>query len=167
MANDANSWWKILLTIVLTAALSVAGDYFLQRQKTKVEVQRERARLQEDALSKLGHELNNLEGNVVFMYNATEGRGNGEAVRRQAISTATVMADMFQDSQALDGALPSKKEIHSLLESLAPVIADVRESPEKNTVELRLFYSNEFSPKLEKAKKAIEDDKRKVRAPLS
>jgi hypothetical protein len=165
--NGENRPWPLviagsLLTTALTTALTVGGDYWLEQRKAKIELAKEVSQKQATALEKLGHDLKHLEGNVSYMCKLAQVPNSGQVLEKQAIDAATVMADIFQDDEPLDGSFRCKPAVHELRESLAPLLADLGDNPTKNSSRLFLYCRTEFIPKLGVAEAALESDRKSV-----
>ena len=108
MSDDGkqHSWIFVgvqpLLTIVLTSSLTLAGSFWLEQRKAKIDLAKEVSQRQADAIDKLDRDLASLEGNLLYLDKLTDASSNSQAVQKQAIDAATVMADLFQDNKPLD-----------------------------------------------------------------
>jgi hypothetical protein len=172
MSDDGkqHSWIFVgvqpLLTIVLTSSLTLAGSFWLEQRKAKIDLAKEVSQRQADAIDKLDRDLAGLEGNLLYLDKLTDASSNSQAVQKQAIDAATVMADLFQDNKPLDDSFEAKSAIHRLEESLAPQLFTMRENPIKSLNTFRAYYDNELVLKLTVAKTALDKDRKRVLQPL-
>ncbi|MGD0790406.1 MAG: hypothetical protein ABR920_01435 [Terriglobales bacterium] len=169
--NDKNRPWLLVavgsvLTTLLTATVTVGGEYWLEQRKAKIDLAKDVSRAQASALDKLDRDLIKVQGNVFYMFKLAQTSNSNTELERQAIDTAAVLADMFQDNKPLDDSFGSKNAIHELSESVAPLLADLTANPEKNASRLRLYYPGEFAAKLDAAKASLENDRKRVAPPL-
>ena len=165
--NEKNRPWALVavgsvLTTLFTTGLTLGGEYLIEQQKAKIDLAKDVSRSQAAALDKLDRDLTRLQGNVLYMSKLAETRDSSAALDKQAIDTAAVLADMFQDKKPLDDSFGSKKAIYELSESVAPLLADLTANSKKNASKLRLYYSGEFSEKLDAAKTSLENDRKRV-----
>jgi hypothetical protein len=147
---------------MLTTALTVGGEYWLEQRKAKIELAKDVSQKQATALEKLDRDLTSLNGNAVFMSRIAQGPYNDQVLEKQAIDAATVLADIFQDNKPLDDSFQCKHAIHDLAESLAPLLAGLSENPRKNSGRFFSYYQAEFIPKLAAAQTALESDHKRV-----
>jgi hypothetical protein len=149
-------------TIVLTTVLTVAGEYWLEQHKAKIELAKDVSKIQISALDKLDRDLTSLQGNLLYMSKLAQGPSTSSALQKQAIDAATVLADTFQDNKPLDDTFLSKNAIHELGESVAPLLAELTESPKRNANKVIIYYPSEFTSKLKAAKEALDSDRKRV-----
>ncbi len=171
MAGNANKPWFLvavgsILTTVCTTVLTVGGGYWLEQRKAKIDLAKDVSRAQAVALDKLDRDLTKVQGSVFYMFKLAQQPNNVTALEKQAIDTAAVLADLFEDNRPLDDSFPSKSAVHELRESVAPLLADLADNPAKNAERLRAYYPAEFTTKLNKAKASVESDRRRVVQPL-
>lgn len=165
--NGKNRPWCFVIvgslaTTVLTTVITVAGNYWLEQRKAKIELAKDVSQRQATALEKLDRDLTSLQGNVLYMCKVAQMPNNSQVLQKQAIDAATVMADIFQDNKPLDDSFQCKHAIHELDESLAPLLAGLSESPTKNLSKLPVYYQTQFIPNLNAAKAALESDHKRV-----
>jgi hypothetical protein len=172
MSEDSKrrSWLFVVaqavLTTVLTTALTLGGSFWLEQRKAKIDLAKEVSQRQADAIDKLDRDLASLEGNLLYLDKLTNMLNSGQAVQKQAIDAATVMADLFQVGKPLDDSFEAKNAIHELRESLAPQLSKLRENPKMNLSAFRSYYGDELIPKLKLATTALDKDRKRVMQPL-
>ncbi len=172
MSDDGqqHSWFSVgaqtLVTALLTTSLTLAGGILLEQRKAKIDLAKQVSQKQADAIDKLDRDLTSLEGNLLYLDKLTDASNSSQAIQKQAIDTATVMADLFQDNKPLDDSFEAKGAIHELQESLAPQLSKLRENPTMNLDAFRSYYSLEFVSKLTLARTALDKDRKRVMQPL-
>jgi hypothetical protein len=172
MSEDGkpHSWLFVagqtVLTTVLTTALTLGGGFWLEQRKAKIDLAKEVSQRQADAIDKLDRDLTSLEGNLLYLDKLTNMPNSDQAVQKQAIDAATVMADLFQDNKPLDDSFEAKNAIHELRESLAPQLSKLRENPKMDPSAFRSYYGDELIPKLTLARTALDKDRKRVMQPL-
>lgn len=169
--DDKRQSWRfvvaqVVFTTVLTTVFTLGGSFWLEQRKAKIDLAKEVSEKQADSIDKLDRDLTSLEGNLLYLDKLTDTPGSNQAIQKQAIDAATVMADLFQDDKPLDDSFEARNAIHELRESLAPQLSKLRENPKTNLDAFRSYYSLEFVSMLTLARTALDKDRKRVMQPL-
>jgi len=169
--NGGSKIEKFVFALV-TALLTLAGEYFMEGRKANLDVwktvqniqlqlSQEKDRRQIDALYEIQSELKTLEGDVVLFASHMEALRSLRSLKDEGTETAKSMSRIYPKVVILDSRLKTPDAAKSLLNGLSGVLGPLRKEPsKKNASNFLEYYRGNFKSELSSTQSDVEEDLR-------
>lgn len=148
-----------VVSSLCTVGITTAGNYWLEINKSKLEIQKEGKLSRLHTLESIGSQLERLNTEVQFIDSLSKQAKNDHAsLLYHAGFAAGIMAGIEEKRTALPAQSRSYVEISALLDNLAPRLAEIQGSGADAAASFSHFFDGVYTPQFQKAANAVNGD---------
>lgn len=155
--GSSDTWTKLIFGALLTAILSVAGNQYFEKVKADSEIRQETRKKQITALENCRKTLERVNAPLIVIKARGSNITDAELVYEVGQVTAA-LERLYDDSMALDPALPSAKKIAELDEFLTSSIQKQQTGGHAGNAQFAQLCATDIPALISSTRDAVQQD---------